>query len=120
MKKHYIFPFLSAAILSLSLLLSGCGARQTAPSAEDDSVLTIAATTYPVYELLAALTGGMDHVVLTLVVDQQISCLHDYTLTVYALDCELDLAEGYYLNEFRRAIRGHVLAEASLELPSRA
>lgn len=82
MKKHYIFPFLSAAILSLSLLLSGCGARQTAPSAEDDSVLTIAATTYPVYELLAALTGGMDHVVLTLVVDQQISCLHDYTLTV--------------------------------------
>lgn len=45
---------------------------------------------------------------------------HDYTLTVYALDCALDLAEGYYLNEFRRAIRGHVLAEASLELPSRS
>lgn len=45
---------------------------------------------------------------------------HDYTLTVYALDCELGLEEGYYLNEFRRAIRGHVLAEASLELPSRA
>lgn len=45
---------------------------------------------------------------------------HVYTLTVYALDCELDLAEGYYLNEFRRAIRSHVLAEASLELPSRA
>lgn len=45
---------------------------------------------------------------------------HDYTLTMYALDCTLDLAEGYYLNEFRRAIRGHVLAEASLELPSRA
>lgn len=45
---------------------------------------------------------------------------HDYTLTVYALDCVLDLSEGYFLNEFRRAIRGHVLAEASLELPSRA
>ncbi len=45
---------------------------------------------------------------------------HDYTLTMYALDCELDLPEGYYLNEFRRAIRGHVLAEASVELPSRA
>ncbi len=45
---------------------------------------------------------------------------HDYTLTVYALDCELDLEEGYYLNEFRRAIRGHVLAEVSIELPSRA
>lgn len=45
---------------------------------------------------------------------------HEYTLTVYALDCELDLQEGYYLNDFRRAIRGHVLAEAQLELPSRA
>ena len=45
---------------------------------------------------------------------------HDYTLTVYALDCELDFSDGYYLNEFRRAICGHVLAEASLELPSRA
>lgn len=45
---------------------------------------------------------------------------HEYTLTVYALDRELDFAEGYYLNEFRRAIRGHVLAEASVELPSRA
>mgnify|MGYP002224278039 CR=1 FL=1 len=45
---------------------------------------------------------------------------HDYTLTVYALDCELGLSEGYFLNEFRRAVRGHVLDEASLELPSRA
>lgn len=82
MKKQRIFPFLPAAVLSLSLLLSGCDTRQTAPSAEDDGVLTIAATTYPVYELLETLTSNMDHVELTLVVDQQISCLHDYTLTV--------------------------------------
>lgn len=45
---------------------------------------------------------------------------HVYTLTMYALDCELDLEEGYYQNEFRRAIRGHVLAEAEIELPSRS
>ena len=45
---------------------------------------------------------------------------HEYTLTVYALDCTLGLSEGYYLNEFRRAIKGHVLAEATVELPSRA
>lgn len=45
---------------------------------------------------------------------------HDYTLTLYALDRTLDLEEGYYLNEFRRAIRGQVLATASIELPSRA
>ncbi|WP_139652608.1 YbhB/YbcL family Raf kinase inhibitor-like protein [Raoultibacter phocaeensis] len=45
---------------------------------------------------------------------------HAYTLTVYALDIELDLVEGYFLNEFRRAIRGHVLAKAEIEVVSRA
>ena len=45
---------------------------------------------------------------------------HVYTLTVYALDTELDLEEGYFLNEFRRAVRGHVIEEVVLDLPSRA
>lgn len=45
---------------------------------------------------------------------------HAYTLAVYALDSMLGLPEGYYLNEFRRAISGHVLAKAAVELPSRA
>lgn len=45
---------------------------------------------------------------------------HVYTLTVYALDTELDLAGGYYLNEFRRAASGHVIDKAVLEILSRA
>ena len=45
---------------------------------------------------------------------------HSYTLNVYALDCMLDLAEGFYLNELRRAMEGHVLARASMEVPSRS
>lgn len=45
---------------------------------------------------------------------------HEYTLTVYALDCELPLEEGFYLNELRRAMQGHVLAKARVEIPSRA
>ncbi|MCI1283389.1 MAG: YbhB/YbcL family Raf kinase inhibitor-like protein [Lacticaseibacillus songhuajiangensis] len=45
---------------------------------------------------------------------------HDYTLTVYALDAMLPLDEGFYLNELRHALKGHVLAEAKLEVPSRA
>ena len=45
---------------------------------------------------------------------------HSYTLNVYALDCELGLPEGFYLNELRRAMSGHVLDQASVELPSRA
>lgn len=45
--------------------------------------------------------------------------VHDYLLTVYALDQPLALAPGYWLNEFYRAARGHVLATARLALPSR-
>ena len=33
---------------------------------------------------------------------------------------ELGLPEGFYLNELRRAMSGHVLDQASVELPSRA
>lgn len=45
---------------------------------------------------------------------------HDYTLKVFALDDQLDLTPGYFLNDFRRAINGHVLADASLDLPARS
>jgi Raf kinase inhibitor-like YbhB/YbcL family protein len=44
---------------------------------------------------------------------------HDYTLTVYALDNRLDLADGYLLNNFYRAIRGHVLDTAELDVKYR-
>lgn len=44
---------------------------------------------------------------------------HNYTLCVYALDQMLDLKEGYYLNEFRNAIKGKILAKACLDIPSR-
>ena len=46
--------------------------------------------------------------------------MHTYTLYVFALDCALDVEEGYYLNAFRRAIANHVLEQVTLELPSRA
>ena len=45
---------------------------------------------------------------------------HSYTLTVYALDTKLGLKTGFYANELRHAMAGHVLDSASLELPSRA
>lgn len=44
---------------------------------------------------------------------------HTYTLTVYALDSNLPLENGYWLNEFYRAIEGHVLATAQVEVLSR-
>ena len=45
---------------------------------------------------------------------------HEYTLEVYALDTVLDLDEGYYLNEFRKAIRGHVIEKIEIDFMSRA
>ncbi|MGN1294344.1 YbhB/YbcL family Raf kinase inhibitor-like protein [Weissella soli] len=45
---------------------------------------------------------------------------HNYTLSVFALDAELDLADGFFLNELRNASVGHVLDIALLDLPSRA
>ncbi len=45
---------------------------------------------------------------------------HEYTLTVYALDTELNLKDGFWLNEFRRAIKGHILAKAKINLWGRS
>ncbi|KRM99233.1 YbhB/YbcL family Raf kinase inhibitor-like protein [Loigolactobacillus rennini] len=45
---------------------------------------------------------------------------HHYQLTVYALDKKLALTNGYWLNEFYHAIQNHILAEAQIDLPSRA
>jgi len=44
---------------------------------------------------------------------------HNYTLLVSALDTTLDLAPGFWLNEARAAMAGHVLSQASLSLLSR-
>lgn len=39
---------------------------------------------------------------------------HRYTLTVYALDCELGLEKGFFLNELVFGMSGHVLKHARL------
>ena len=40
--------------------------------------------------------------------------VHRYTLTVYALDCELSLEKGFPLNELFFAMQGHVLDSAMI------
>jgi len=71
--KKYILPALLSAVL-----LSGC---VQAPAAEDDRT-QILCTTYPVYLFTTAVTEGVEGVEVTLLVNSQTSCLHDYTLTV--------------------------------------
>lgn len=45
---------------------------------------------------------------------------HEYTLTVYGLDKKLDLSEGYFLNDFLKAIKGHVVESDELNILSRS
>lgn len=45
---------------------------------------------------------------------------HHYTLKVYALDDQLPLKTHYWLNEFIHAAKGHILAQAEFDIPSRA
>lgn len=68
-----------ALFLCLCLMLSGCSSQLAFK--EDDS-LHILATTYPVYLLTKTLTAGIDGVEVTQLIDETVSCLHDYTLTV--------------------------------------
>ena len=39
---------------------------------------------------------------------------HTYDLTVYALDNDLDLKNGFYINELFKAMDGHILTKAAL------
>lgn len=45
---------------------------------------------------------------------------HSYTLTAYALDCALELAEGFSLEELNGKMSGHILEKAEIILPSRS
>lgn len=67
------------AVLSLFLLLSACG---PAASDEGESSPMILATTYPVYLFTSAVLGPDSDYSLELMLDQTMSCLHDYTLSV--------------------------------------
>ena len=40
---------------------------------------------------------------------------HEYEVSLYALDTLLGLSKGFYYNDLRRAMAGHILAEAVLK-----
>jgi len=75
-----IRKILSALLLSALLLLSACGTA--APAQEKSGALTVAATTYPVYLFACQVTKGVEGVTVTPVINQKVSCLHNYTLSV--------------------------------------
>ena len=74
---------LFSLLLSALLLLSACGSGQPSSSGDmEEDTLHILCTTYPVYLFTTAVTEGVEGVEVSRLIDQQISCLHDYPLTV--------------------------------------
>ena len=97
-------------VLLVLLLLSGCA---PAPQAQ------IAATTLPVYQFTLRLTAGTDLQV-TRLVTENVSCLHDYTLTVRQMKAiegaEVVVLSGAGLEEFL----GDALSSAETVIDSSA
>lgn len=69
---------LLAVCMAALMLLPACGGS----AAPEEDTLRVLATTYPVYLFTTAVTGGAEGVEVSLLVNAQTSCLHDYTLTV--------------------------------------
>lgn len=77
MARKILFPL----CFILALALTACApAGQTA--AQDDGTTHLVATTYPVYLFTSELVKGAGGITVDLMIDQPISCLHDYTLSV--------------------------------------
>ena len=97
-------------VLLVLLLLSGCA---PAPQAQ------IAATTLPVYQFTLRLTAGTDLQV-TRLVTENVSCLHDYTLTVRQMrsieGAEVIVLSGAGLEE----VLGDALSSAETVIDSSA
>lgn len=69
--------FISLLLVCL-LLLGGCAA----PQRQEDQTIEILATTYPLYLFTCTITEGSDHIKVSQLITEQVSCLHDYTLSV--------------------------------------
>ena len=86
-----------AILLALALLLSGCAAQKSEPSAD------ILATTAPVAQIVGAVTAGSGLTVATLI-SEPVSCVHDYALSVDQMraveQAKLIVISGAGLEEF--------------------
>ena len=80
MTKQRLISHLGCAVLAAALLLACAGCA--VPTAQDEFRVQVTATTYPVYALACAVSAGVEGVSVSRLNTGQVSCLHDYTLTV--------------------------------------
>ncbi len=102
MRKQRLSRRLGFAALALALLLTCAGCA--GPSVQDGARIQVAATTYPIYALACAVSAGANGVSVSRLNTGQVSCLHDYTLTVSDMAhlerADLVLINGAGLEEF--------------------
>lgn len=72
---------LLSVLMLLPLVLAACGSPAS-PAEENSGYTVVVATTYPVYLFTAAVTNGIEGYRAEAMIDQPVSCLHDYTLSV--------------------------------------
>ena len=92
------------SLLLCVLLISSLCACGTVPDGEEENTLTVAASTYPIALLADAVTEGVDGVTVKAVINQEISCVHDYTLTTTDMQtiesADILLLNGAGLDDF--------------------
>ncbi len=98
--KKLLVPF-----LLLLLFLSACGnTSEATDDVESSDTLNITTTSYPIYLFASEIANGAEGVVVTPLVNQDISCLHDYTLTVNDMitleNSDIIIMNGADLDEF--------------------
>ncbi len=84
-------------LLLMLLFLAACGAPDGAASPEQDTTLKVVASTYPSYLFLSALTQNAEGITVRPLINQQVSCLHDYSLTVAEMKV-LESADALFTN----------------------
>ena len=89
-------------LLCLLFLLSACSAYPSTEQTQEP--VTIVATTYPIYLFTQMLSIDATNTSLLQLVDQDISCLHDYTLTANEMrlleEAEILVINGAGLDDF--------------------
>lgn len=77
-----MFKKLAPLLLILLLLLGACTGPSSNATQPQDESLSLVATTYPIYLFLSEVTRGADGITVTPLINQSVSCLHNYTLSV--------------------------------------
>lgn len=76
MKKIICMLMTMAMVLSM---LTGCGSTQESGQSEGNTLLL--ATTHPIYALTEKIVEGVPELQVEALIQDQVSCLHDYTIT---------------------------------------